>query len=197
MEFRMDPKMLAPAVAVRCPACGAHTTPIVTAVPDHEYGLDRTGCYAECPACRTLFQQPMPADAELASFYPPDYHSMTHAGRLQRLRNGVRLRRLAKLAAPPGALLDFGCGDGSFLLDAAASLPGRPLWGFEIAGRSETERLAGGAVSIVRGDLAELLRQLPPCGLVTMNHVIEHLPDPFGTLSLLVERLVPEGVLEG
>jgi len=139
----------------------------------------------------------MPGESELAGFYPADYHSMTHSGRLQRLRDGVRVRRLAKLAPPSGALLDFGCGDGSFLVAAARSLGGRPLWGFEIAERSETESLAGGAVTVVRGDFTQLLERLPPCGLITMNHVIEHLRDPLRTVSQLAERLVRGGVLEG
>lgn len=186
-----------PVPSVRCPACDAPAPSCGKEVPDHEYGLSRTARYAGCPACGTLFQQPMPGEAELAGFYPADYHSMTHAGRLQRLRDGLRVRRLARLVPDGGALLDFGCGDGSFLVAAAASLPGRALWGFEIAERSEIQSLAGGAVTVVRGAFAELLERLPPCGLITMNHVIEHLPDPLLTVSRLAERLVPGGVLEG
>jgi len=134
---------------------------------------------------------------ELAGFYPADYHSMTHAGLLSAIRNHVRVLRLEKLAPKGGAILDYGCGDGAFLVQAARRLTGRQLWGFEIAERAETQVLAGGAVTVVKGTLPDLLAVVPHCGLITLNHVIEHLPDPLGTVSALVEKLAPSGVFEG
>lgn len=166
-------------------------------IPDHEYGLPQTGRYVECPVCETTFQQPMPTGSELAAFYPATYHSMTHRGLLQRIRNALRIARVMRLAKPDGAILDFGCGDGSFLEQAAKKIPKRPLWGFEIAERAQTQRLSGGNVTIVKGDIGDLLAQLPACAVITMNHVIEHLPDPGKTIAALAERIVPGGVLEG
>jgi SAM-dependent methyltransferase len=174
-------------------------------IPDHEYALEKPGCYVECPQCKTLFQQPMPDGTELASFYPSDYHSVTHTGLLQRIRNDVRIRKVTRLARDKGAILDFGCGAGDLLVQAAETqrragqngTAQREWWGFEIADRPQTEKLADGAVTIVKGDLEDLLRELPPCAVITMNHVIEHLPDPGATVSALAKRLAPGGVLEG
>ena len=180
-----------------CPACDERFEGTATEIPDHEYALERVGRYVECPACRTLFQEPMPGGAELASFYPADYHSVTHGGLLQRVRDALRARRLEKLAKAPGAILDFGCGDGSFLVHAAEVMPGRELWGFEIGEQCETQRPANGRVTIVKGELKDLLECLPGCAVITMNHVIEHLPDPRAAVAALAGRLVPGGVLEG
>lgn len=180
-----------------CPACDERFAGTAKAIPDHEYALEHAGLYVECPACQTLFQEPMPGGAELASFYPADYHSVTHGGMLQRVRDGLRAQRLKKLAKAPGAILDFGCGDGSFLVHAAEEMPGRELWGFEIGERCETLRPANGRVTIVKGELKDLLERLPGCAVITMNHVIEHLPDPQAAVSALAARLVPGGVLEG
>jgi hypothetical protein len=58
-------------------------------------------------------------------------------------------------------------------------------------------RLPGGAVTLVKGDLADLLDVLPSCRLITMNHVIEHLPDPLSVVSALIDRLEPGGFFEG
>jgi len=139
----------------------------------------------------------MPTFAELGAFYPPGYHAATAHGLLNRARHALRLRSLAPLLEGDGALLDYGCGNGAFLTWAADRLRGRPLFGYEIGPRREVERLAGGAVTIVRGAPHDLMELLPPCRLVTMNHVIEHLPDPFETVSALVERLVVGGAIAG
>jgi hypothetical protein len=180
-----------------CPACGSADVEEGIRVPDHEYGLSYVPQYKECGACGTLFQEPMPTLEELASFYPADYHSMTHGGLLSRIRNGVRIRRLAKLMTGEGAILDYGCGDGGFLVQAAEKLPGRRFWGYEIADGAETIVLAGGAVTLVKGAASDLFAALPLCSLITLNHVIEHLPDPFAIVKQLVEKLTPGGVFEG
>lgn len=182
---------------VTCPACGAPEASAPLDVPDREYTLEKVATYVTCAGCGTLFQEPMPDTSELPAYYPADYHSQTGQGPVGRLRHDVRLRRLTSLAAGEGALLDFGCGNGDFLRRAAAADPGRAYYGFEIADRPEVVTLDGGAVTIFRGDLAALFAQLPPCRIVTMNHVIEHLPDPLATLSSLAQALVPGGLLDG
>jgi SAM-dependent methyltransferase len=139
----------------------------------------------------------MPTMAELADFYPADYHSMVHAGRIARARNAMRVKRLSKLAKVKGPILDYGCGDGSLLLQAAEAMPGSQFWGYEIAANTETQILAGGAVTIVKGSPEDLFKRLPSCGLITLNHVIEHLPDPESIVERLVSYLLPGGVFEG
>ncbi len=180
-----------------CPACASSSISAGLHVPDHEYGLSYRACYRQCEACGSLFQDPMPSLQELAGFYPGDYHSMAHAGLLSAIRNRIRISRLESLASRQSAILDYGCGDGAFLVDAARHMPSRQFWGFEISERPETAHLANGAVTVVKGSLPDLLAVLPQCGLMTLNHVIEHLPDPLATVSALVRKLVPGGILEG
>lgn len=186
-----------PTVPLTCPACGAQGASPPVPVPDREYGLARVAAYARCADCGTLFQHPMPADSELPSLYPDDYHSQTGQGPVGRFRHGVRLRRLTGLAPADGPLLDFGCGNGDFLRHAAATEPGRGYYGFEIADRPEVVSLDGGAVTIVRGDLDALFGRLPELAVITMNHVIEHLPDPAVVVAALAAALQPGGLLEG
>jgi SAM-dependent methyltransferase len=180
-----------------CPACGAMVNGETIHVQDYEYGLSHIAQYLECGVCGTLFQEPMPTLAELSAFYPSDYHSMTHAGMLNKIRNDVRIRRLSKLAINEGVILDYGCGDGAFMVQAAQRLPQRHFWGFEIADRTETSILAEGKVTLVKGSLSDLLAILPACGLITLNHVIEHLPDPLSVVAALAGKLLPGGIFEG
>jgi SAM-dependent methyltransferase len=140
----------------------------------------------------------MPSTSTLASFYPPGYHSLRADGLLVRLRNDIRWRRLRKLLRNPSStVLDFGCGDGQFLDHVAKREPDARLFGYEIGAKAEVERRAGGRITIVRGDVDDLIPLLPRCELITMNHVIEHLPDPVQTLSLLAGKLAPGGIVEG
>jgi SAM-dependent methyltransferase len=180
-----------------CPACGGIAISGGVEIPDHEYDLNHVARYSECRGCGTLFQLPMPTVSELRDFYPPEYHSLTHAGLLSKVRNTLRIRRLAKLATADGAILDYGCGDGEFLKQAADATPGRKFWGFEIAARHETIVAKGGAVTLIKGDLPDLMRVLPNCSLITLNHVIEHLPDPLTTVTALTSKLSAGGVFEG
>lgn len=171
-------------------------------MPDREYGHAYVAAFDRCGDCRTLFQRPMPGGDELLGFYPPEYHSQTGQGPVGHLRHTMRLRRLAALAplgrmGPDQVVLDYGCGNGDFLVRAALRHPGPRYYGFEIAEQREVVVLCDGAVTVVRGDLAHLLDELPICHLVTMNHVIEHLPEPLTVVARLAERLAPGGMLEG
>jgi hypothetical protein len=139
----------------------------------------------------------MPSFQELAGFYPVAYHSFHNRTLIVRARNALRMKRLQSLiAGNDGAILDYGCGDGSFVIEAARSLP-HQFFGYEIAGKYDEQTFEGGRVVIIRGMPDDLLRSLPPCQLITMNHVIEHLPSPIETISRLAARLTPGGRLEG
>src|SRR5215210_2378242 len=126
-------------IGTACPACGLPDVEPEVAVPDHEYAVGHLGHYAACTSCASLYQQPVPTSEELAAVYPVDYHSMVGGGPVDRIRDGIRLRRLERLGGRTDPVLDYGCGDGGFLLGAAARWPGRECYGFEIA--PEAERL--------------------------------------------------------
>ena len=183
-----------------CPACGSNATDGRTRVPDHEYGVEFVATYVRCSACGSETQAPMPEDEQLASFYPATYHSKQADGALVRMRNDVRWKRLASLLDPAGGkgvILDYGCGDGQFLRHVAERDASARLFGYEIGATREIIEQIDGRVTIVRGSVDDLLGALPPCRMITMNHVIEHLPDPVKTLSQLARHLEPGGVFEG
>jgi len=181
-----------------CPACcSAHATESFR-VPDHEYAVDHVADYARCGDCGTLFQQPMPGVDTLSGFYPSGYHSFSANGFIPRMKHRTRVKRLASfLRIPNPVVLDYGCGNGAFISEAAALESAWSFWGFEIAEKPGKSVSADGRVTIVRGHLDDLLAELPPCDLVTMNHVIEHLPDPVGVLAALQARMRDGGILEG
>lgn len=139
----------------------------------------------------------MPGEEELSRFYPSDYHSLAPQRTLAAMRHLLRWRSLAHCLDGPGAVLDYGCGDGGFLRFAAARAGGRRFWGYEPADATSLERDVDGSVTIVRGSAERLFAELPECRLVTMNHVIEHLPRPDETLPRLRSKIAPGGWLTG
>ena len=179
-----------------CPACGSRVQRNSYDVPDHEYLVNFIARYAACGDCGTLYQTPMPDSCTLTTFYPATYHSFATAGVLTKVRHSLRLRRLVRLLnKDTGVVLDYGCGSGSFIRWASERTPGISFWGYELADRPRTETRDG--VTIVTGSVEDLMNELPPCDLVTMNHVIEHLPDPRSVLSSLHRRMNDGAILEG
>jgi SAM-dependent methyltransferase len=138
----------------------------------------------------------MPDSCALRTFYPESYHSFATTGALVHVRHSLRLRRLLNLLKKDtGVVLDYGCGNGSFIRWASDRARGISFWGYEIADRPRTETY--GRVTIVTGSVDDLMNALPSCDLVTMNHVIEHLPDPGSVLRALHQRLNDGAIVEG
>lgn len=179
-----------------CPACGSRVTRISYDVPDYEYLVSFIARYAACGDCGTLYQIPMPDSFTLTSFYPKTYHSFATTGALAKVRHSLRLRRLLRLLSKDtGVVLDYGCGNGSFIQWASERAKGISFWGYELADRPRTE--TRGRATIVTGSVEHLINQLPPCDLVTMNHVLEHLPDPRSVLAALYPRMNDGAIVEG
>jgi len=183
--------------AAICPACTSTRVERVDTITDYEYRVFDGGRYATCAACGTIFQNPMPDDATLAGYYPPEYHSLSSGGFVQNLRHDIRLHTLKRSLTRPGPILDYGCGNGSFMVRASKQLPDRQFVGYEIGATKERVELEGGRIAIVRGSLDDLMPELPECAAITMNHVIEHIPDPFAVVTRLLTRLAPGGWFEG
>lgn len=167
-------------------------------VPDHEYHAGYTAEYSLCADCGTLFQTPMPDAERLSTFYPADYHSFGSSGLLAGLKDKARLRRLKSFVESDHALiLDYGCGDGRFIKEAAKQTSGWVFWGFEMAAHKQSYVAPDGRVTIIRGSFEDLLGALPRCDVITMNHVLEHLPDPLAVLSALHRRMNDGAMMEG
>ncbi len=96
-------------------------------------------------------------------------------------------------AAQRGRLLDVGCGSGAFLLQM------RHL-GWQVSGvepDAAAVRIAREhyGLDVTHGTLEEAAFPARQFDAITMNHVVEHLPDPIGTLRECVRLLTSTGCL--
>ncbi|MGH7643610.1 MAG: class I SAM-dependent methyltransferase [Candidatus Dormibacteria bacterium] len=139
----------------------------------------------QCPRCHVGRTSPFPSQVALASAYGEWYRP--RGGRFQ--VGGDSLLKLLRSAvahwidglAPPGPILDVGCGDGS-MLDALAH-DGRVVLGLE---RNSTRAdVRGATVEECAGGWAA----------ITYWHSLEHLPDPRHSLTAAAQRLLPGGLI--
>lgn len=103
-----------------------------------------------------------------------------------------RLRDSCRLPAQ-GRLLDVGCGNGSFLSAWSRRFPGWSLSGTEVSEkhRPDLERIAGFA-GLYTGDLTGVAGTFD---VISLIHVLEHIPGPIGFLERCRQKLNPDGWL--
>lgn len=92
-----------------------------------------------------------------------------------------------------GRLLDVGCGNGALLRSFGAEFPGWELVGVD---RSESGaaavRAMPGVEQFVTGGPADAPGRYD---LITLVHVLEHVPDPIAFLSEVAAKLTPQGAV--
>jgi SAM-dependent methyltransferase len=160
----------------RCPSCG-----LVQALVTPAWQADADAIYRDY----TIYHQS--AGAEQSVF---DRSSGQASPRSERIIQALR----QSLAVPgQGRLLDLGCGNGAFLAAWSRLVPGWSLCGSEVSEthRARLERLPGFERLFTHG-----LEAIPgPFDLISMIHVLEHVPSPVRYLEQVRARLRPGGWL--
>lgn len=155
----------------------------------------------ECGTCGFVFTSPRPQNADLGKFYESDEyisHSNTKKGIVSRLYQSVRNRTLRQklnlinARQQKGALLDIGCGTGEFA--NVMKQNGWSVRGIEpgISAREMAKRNYGLDVQP-----EEALTDIAPesMDVITMWHVLEHVPDLQGRVKELQSILKQDGLL--
>ncbi len=171
-----------------CPLCGLRTMPQRGAPPPSATRIVR------CPGCGMVFVDPLPEAALSPATYGPDYYEPWQ-GREENARLRLWRHRLAQIEArvPTGSLLDVGCGDGLFPKVARGAGFAVDAIEFSPEGARRAALRLGRPVAV--GDLTREPLLRGPFDIVTLWHVLEHLPDPAAMLSAVRARLRPGGLL--
>ena len=185
-----EPSLLRP----DCPVCASRRL---------GYAFSHAGYrIARCTDCGLMFTNPQPSDAQLTEIYSADYFlgAGTDEGRqatreMKRATAREYLSEIRRYCGPvQGRLLEVGCGDGDFLVEAEAA-------GFQVTG----VELASAAVEQAR---ARLQHGEVVCGLLensglpeeqfdlcVLSDVIEHVRDPQAFLRNIHRLLKPNGAI--
>lgn len=154
-----------------------------------------------CTECGLVWTDPRPSADAIKGFYTNDYRS-SYKGSAEPKRKHVlretrravaRFRRIEPLLSEGARVLDVGAGAGFFPYVVGSR-------GFEVLGIEPNrgycewgKRVLG--VNVMAGTLQDFDLSSSPFDVITLNHVLEHLPDPAAALSRLREWLVPDGLL--
>ena len=185
-----------------CPLCGGNHFRHFLTCRDHTVtGEDFD--IVECENCEFRVTHPRPSPDEIGQYYESDDyrpHQDAGQGLIDTLYRWVQLytlrskrRLLSSLVAnPPGRLLDFGCGTGAFL-DLCQS-NGWTVRGLEPDAGAQA--VAAEKYGLTVEDPARI-RDLPDdhFDVITLWHVLEHVPRLSETVEELKRTLSPTGTL--
>jgi len=188
-------------VDVQCPMCGTKSAQsLLTDLADIEDRVPGRYSIGRCPGCGLVYLSRRPTADSLSRCYPPKYHVHDPVRRrlIPSLLYGFRLksrcdRLLRSVGERCGALLEVGCGDGSFLELLSRRMPAAcTLSGIDLMATVRTDS----RVTIVRGEF-EKVEWASKYDAIVMYGVLEHLADPLSALQRMSRLLEPGGLLVG
>lgn len=186
---------------VRCTACGNSNWEFAR----EGFDLYRPGAGSfkieRCSDCGHVMQIPAPTAAELSDAYSVGYECYRAAWsetgwpiwKLRRLFTTRRRVRRLKHFAKGNRLLEVGSGAGDFLY--AAHLAGWDVCGIEYKAECAEALSSGTGIDVKPGELLPGLWESGAFDAVAFWAVVEHLPDPLGTLRVAADYLKPGGVV--
>ncbi len=186
-----------------CPACGSAARDAYAAGYDYEMQTCRNHwTFVRCRSCASVYLDKRPDNTTISVIYPRTYYSYTLEKTISPIaRYGkmamdwMKFRGIVAAANMVERYLDVGCGDGRYLrMFARRGLEKANIHGIELNAETvQALRSDGFSASAVP---VEEDRDLAPDSfdLVTMFHVIEHVPDPRVVAEKIFSLLKPGGV---
>jgi SAM-dependent methyltransferase len=170
-----------------CPLCDGRSAG--PAFPYQTFWDGRRFDYLRCGGCGSSFVHPLPTAADFERMYSHSEYHEEYYSDVSEEPVPTRLPEMTAHLKPAGKLLDFGCGNGAFLI--AASKAGFRAEGVELE-EGARARAAGASNCPVRS-LEEVRRSGARYDVIHLGDVLEHLPEPVAAMSDLASLLASGG----
>ncbi len=181
-----------------CPLCSSSSARTLFIARDRLVGRPGEFPVVRCTSCGLVFLRPRPSSSVLGSFYPDTYYPLDQQpsreafavaeGLLARV---IEWGRRQRLQVP--SILDIGCGTGLFL--HLAHEAGLYVRGIELSDSAVEYARARYGLDVHHGTLKNAELPDESFDIVTMWHVLEHLPNPVEALRRVARVLRPGGLL--
>ncbi len=150
-----------------------------------------------CRSCGLGYTIPRLKGAELSRYYPSTYYGLNdnlqiEASNFSRRMRVIRVTRIKKYIGS-GKLLDVGAGAGMFLKTAIEE--GFEAEGLEISRDAAAFGKDVWKLNIRQGDFQNVQFPSNHYQVVTLSHVLEHLPNPLSAIRKLHDIIEPGGLL--
>lgn len=152
-----------------------------------------------CQRCGTIYLWPHPSAEVLTQAYCEDYYGSGEEKFTPLIEfargffQGIQANQVSKRVAPPGRVLDLGCGNGRALKSLLDR--GYQCFGIELPGKSLERARTIAGLQLKQGALASGDYPDNYFDAVTLWHVFEHLDKPRETLAILSKVIRPGGWL--
>jgi SAM-dependent methyltransferase len=153
--------------------------------------------YVKCKNCKSLALVNPPVDSQLGLYYPTDY--APYVVKLESLGTiGFPKQILSRLISGPRSdinILDYGCGNGTWLAQAANTFEGAKLHAVDFNPSEAISRIhwIGKDVNVISPQDFLLSHQI--YDVINFGHSIEHVPDPIEVVKGAALRLSRHGLL--
>lgn len=182
-----------------CPFCKSENTQKLFDIDKRAY-RDRFSI-VKCKKCGIAWTDPLPDESEIPSFYPEEYHGKKGSQRfipvmefLVRLFRKKRADDVSSLnSGRPGKILDVGCGRGWML--SILHDQGWDAYGTELSLNSSTFARDKLHLKVLTKKVEDCAFPSGHFDVVTLWHVMEHLPEPIMTLNEVNRILKDNGLL--
>lgn len=178
---------------VKCDLCGSDDASLLFAARD--INLSKKGLFniVRCKKCGLVYVNPRPTKQEIGKFYPDTYFPCPADAR--EAMDKYQYERLGKIKKikKTGKILDVGCGAGYFL--AVAKENGWDTRGVEVSKIAADYAKKKFSLDIFVGELRNATCPDEYFDVVTLWHVLAHLPNPSETLAEVNRVLKKNGLL--
>lgn len=180
-----------------CPLCsGPRWCMLVEAADPSPDSAGLRFAVVQCQDCGLCYTNPRPSESSILRFYSesyPPYRPSSHVKRRKRWlgglwRDGQLVPRFGK-----GRLLDFGCGNGAFLVQMRQA--GWQVTGLDISPATVRHLRGELALSALEGSLPHPELPDESFEVITMWSSLEHVHRPLEVLRAAQRLLVPGGKL--
>jgi SAM-dependent methyltransferase len=181
-----------------CPVCGSAEAQVLFVARDRMLGRPGEFPVVLCPHCSLVFLRPRPTPEAIGGYYPDEYYPLDQEPSAEAYAVAKHLLNLIsgwvrEHNVHEPHLLDVGCGTGLFL--HLAHQAGMKPQGIELSRSAGEYGRVNYGLDIYTGSLESAGLPEESFDIITMSHVLEHLPDPVAALRRLAGALKPGGLL--